>query len=93
MVPVTFNLFLTAATLVFHQSSMEDGGVSGLNGSLFNIRRLQTKNLLVNNQELQYADDCALLAHSPVELQHALDSMSTVYCSLGLINTQETEVL
>ena len=96
LAPVIFNVFLAAVTLLFHQSGTEGGGVSvqfRLDGSLFNLRRLQTKtkNTLVNIQELQYADDCALLAHSPAAMQHALDTLSALYHSLGLvINTNKT---
>lgn len=39
-----------------------------LDGKLFNIRRLQATNNLSSENiiELQYADDCALVAHTPV---------------------------
>ena len=99
LAPVIFNLYLTAATLLFHKSIQEEGGVQvqfRLDGSLFNIRRLQakTKTRISNIHELQYADDCALVAHSPAAMQHALNIMSSVYSSLGLvINTQKTEVI
>ena len=99
LAPVIFNLFLSAASLLFHMTIKEDSGVQlqyRLDGSLFNIRRLQakTKTTVTNIHELQYADDCALLAHSPSDMQHALDVMSSVYQSLGLaINTQKTEVM
>lgn len=99
LAPVIFNLFLTAATLLFHKTIQEDGGVKiqfRLDGSLFNIRRLQakTKTLTSNIHELQYADDCALLAHTPAAMQHALDTMSSVYSALGLvINIHKTEVM
>lgn len=99
LAPVIFNLFLSAATLLFHKSIQEEGGVKiqfRLDGSLFNIRRLQakTKTLVSNIYELQYADDCALLAHSPAAMQQALDIMSSVYGSLGLvINIHKTEIM
>ncbi|CAJ1059687.1 Secreted RxLR effector protein 78-like 7%2C partial [Xyrichtys novacula] len=95
LAPVIFNLYLTAATLLFHKTIKEEGGVQiqfCLDRSLFNIRRLQakTKTLVTNIQELQYADDYALLAHSPAAMQRALDTMSSIYSSLGLmINTQK----
>ena len=42
-----------------------------LDGSLFNIRRLQARTRTKTRQigELQYADDCAVLAHSPDSMQ------------------------
>ena len=46
LAPVIFNLFLVAVTLAFHSGIMTEDGVGlsyRLDGSLFNIRRLQAK--------------------------------------------------
>lgn len=45
------------------------------NSVLFNIRQLQahTKTSTCQIHELQYADDCGVLAHSPDSMQHALN--------------------
>ena len=67
-----------------------------LDGSLFNIRRLQAHTKTKTRQicELQYADDCAILAHSPDFMQHALNTISSLYQSFGLqVNIQKTEVM
>ncbi len=66
-----------------------------LDGSL-NIRRLQARTKTKTRQicELQCADDCAVLAHSPDSMQHALNTISSLYQSFGLqVNTQKTEVM
>ncbi|XP_056440769.1 B-cell receptor CD22-like [Gadus chalcogrammus] len=49
-----------------------------LDGSLFNIRRLQAHTKTKTRQicELQYADDCAILAHSPDYMLHALNTIT-----------------
>ncbi|KAJ8352084.1 hypothetical protein SKAU_G00235600 [Synaphobranchus kaupii] len=62
-----------------------------LDGNLFNIRRFQatTKVKSVNVVELQYADDCAFVAHTPEALQANL----TAYSRLGLtVNTAKTKL-
>lgn len=67
-----------------------------LDGSLFNIRRLQahTKTSTDHIHELQYADDCAIVAHTPESMQHALDTISALYTSFGLqVNTKKTEIM
>ncbi len=67
-----------------------------LDGSLFNIHRLQARTKTKTRQicELQYADDCAVLAHSPDSMQHALNTISSLYQSFGLqVNTQKTKVM
>ena len=44
--------------------------------------------------ELQYADDCMLVAHSPDGLQEALEALSGVYRDLGLaVNRNKTDVM
>ena len=43
--------------------------------------------------ELQYADDCALVAHTPENLQRSHDVLHRIYTSMGLvINASKTEI-
>ncbi len=89
LAPVIFNLFLSAVTLLSHKALGTTDGIHiqfRLDGSLFNIRRLQafTKTTKQHILELQYADDCALLAHTPDSLQRALNVVSSIYSALGL---------
>ncbi|WP_435339521.1 reverse transcriptase domain-containing protein, partial [Klebsiella pneumoniae] len=67
-----------------------------LDGNLFNLRRLQTqrKTEIAHFLELQYADDCAILAHSPEALQRSLTNISNIYQAMGLrINVNKTEII
>ena len=99
LAPVLFNILFSAITRLFHQGMGHEDGVQveyRLDGSLFNIRRLQahTKTKLCQICELQYADDCAVLAHSPDSMQHALNTISSLYQSFSLqVNIQKTEVM
>lgn len=44
--------------------------------------------------ELQYADDCALVSHSPQDLQSVLAAAVRAYSRMGLtVNTSKTEVV
>ena len=97
--PVIFNVFMAAVTLLCHQSIAHDDMISieyRLDGNLFNIRRLQahTKALINQILELQYADDCALVAHTPLALQRSLDVVAGFYEAMGLkMNVNKTEIL
>ncbi|XP_061574023.1 uncharacterized protein LOC133440720 [Cololabis saira] len=99
LAPVLFNLLLSAITFLFNRALDHKDGVHleyRLDGNLFNIRRLKahTKTKICRICELQYADDCAVLAHSPESMQHALNTISTLYQSFGLqVNTQKTEIM
>ena len=65
-------------------------------GGLFNIRRFtaKTKTSLVKICELLFADDCALVSHSIVELQAIVDSFSKACKSFGLtISVKKTEIV
>ncbi len=99
LAPVSFNLFLAAVTLLSRNSLSPDEGVClqfHLDENLFNLRRLQAiiKTTTITIHELQYADDCALLAHSPTAMQHTLDVVCTVYQACGLqVNIQKTEII
>ena len=99
LAPILFNIFLMAVTQLVHASLGVEAGVDiayRLDGNLFNLRRLQarTKVAQINICELQYADDCAVIAQDPQTLQRMLDIFSSIYSALGLkINTAKTEVI
>ncbi len=99
LAPVIFNLFLAAVTLLSRNSVSPDEGVClqfRLDGNLFKLHRLEAINKTTTNtiHELQYADDCALLAHSPTALQHTMDIVYAVYQAYGLqVNIQKTEII
>ncbi|XP_061884956.1 uncharacterized protein LOC133635724 [Entelurus aequoreus] len=99
LAPVLFNIFLMSVTWLLHKEVEGSSGVLvdyRLDGSLFNIRRLQaaTKVKTVNIVELQYADDCAFVAHTSEALQATLTAAVKAYSRLGLtVNTVKTEVL
>ncbi|XP_076128077.1 uncharacterized protein LOC143109310 [Alosa pseudoharengus] len=99
LAPVLFNIFLICVTQLLHKDIEDNSGVTvayRLDGNLFNIRSLQatTKLHRVRILELQYADDCALISHSPQGLQSVLDAAVRAYSRMGLtINTAKTEVI
>jgi len=88
-----------AVTLVFRHNISAADGVHikyKLDGSLFNIRRLQVVTKVTNDTifDLQYADDAALPNHTPNDLQRQLDAISSAYSRAGLVvHSKRTEVL
>ena len=67
-----------------------------IDGGLFNLRRLRafTKTQTQYICDLQYAEDWALLAHIPEQLQEILDVYAWAYETLGLkINIGKTKVM
>ena len=99
MAPVIFNLYLAAATFLYRARASPDCSINisyRLDGSLFNLRRLKAPTKVSGDSvaELQYADDCALVAHTPDHLQEGLTILAQVYEDLGLlINVNKTEIL
>jgi len=99
LAPVIFNLFLVAVTLVFRHNISAADGVrikNRLDGSLFNIHRLQAVTEVTNDTifDLQYTDDAAIPSHTPDGLQQQLDAISSVYSRAGpVVNSKKTEVL
>ena len=99
LAPVIFNLFLVAVTLAFRSGIMTEDGVGlsyRLDGSLFNIRRLQAKSKTSSEHvfELQYADDAALPSHTAEGLQRNLNRICEAYQRAGLVvNVKKTEIL
>ncbi|XP_076055170.1 uncharacterized protein LOC143033564 [Oratosquilla oratoria] len=50
-------------------------------------------NALLKVIELQYADDCAIVAHDAEDLQNILDVFSSTYTAMGLrVNTLKSEI-
>lgn len=80
-----------------HASLGKDAGISTqyrLHGSLFYIRRLQARTNVSSTQllDLQYTDDCAVVAHDAESLQTVLGALSSTYSAVGLkVNGQKTE--
>ena len=92
-------ILLLAVYQLTHTALGEEAGIAvqfRLDGSLFNLRRLQanSKTTITRILELQYADDCAIVAHDHQAMQRALDTFHLVYSSLGLkVNTKKTEIM
>lgn len=99
MAPVLFNMYLVCVTTLLRRTVQDRSGITidfRLDGSLFNIRKFQarTKTSADHILELQYADDCALVAQSPEALQYVLTTATDIYTRLGLtVNIRKTEVL
>lgn len=99
LAPALFNIFLLCITQLLHKELECNSSVAvdfRLDGNVFNIRRLQatTKLSRVRVLELQYTDDCALVAHSPQDLQSILAVAVRAYSRMGLsVNIIKTEVV
>lgn len=99
LAPVLFNIFLLCVTLLLREKIKKDSGITvdfRLDGNLFNIRRLQAITKMTSEHiiELQYADDCAVMAHSPDTLQATLTAAASAYGRMGLsVNVAKTAVL
>ena len=95
--PVLFNLFF--ACVLRQAVGNTDKGVYvrfRYDGSIFDLRRLSAKTKTLNSliQEALFADDCALMAHKPGDLQAMLNSFSDASKQFGLsISLEKTEVL
>ena len=99
LAPVLFNMYVQCITRLL-SAILDRGSLISLNyrtdRSLFDLPKLKSKSLIskTNILELQYADDCALVANSAGVLQRVLDEVSTLYTRLGLqINVQKTEFM
>lgn len=95
--PTLFSLYLAA--LLHGVKNDHPEGISiraRLDGGLFNLSRLKarTKTSVVDINECQYADDNAILAHSPQALQASTNSFVRAYERFGLTtNIRKTQVL
>jgi len=97
LAPTLFSMVFTAMLIdAFHDS---EAGISiryRMDGSLFNLRRLQaiTKVKETVLRDFLFADDCALNAGSESEMQSSMDSFSEACDNFGLtISTKKTEVM
>ena len=94
LAPVLFNLFFTC--MLAHAVQDTEEGVYRLDGSLFDLRRLNTKTKCLHQliQETLFADDCALLAQKDSDLHMMLNKFSEASKAFGLtISLSKTEVL
>ncbi|KAK3509681.1 hypothetical protein QTP70_008422 [Hemibagrus guttatus] len=97
LAPTLFSILLSAMLKEAFQG-MKDGVYiqSRPDADLFNTThfKARTKSTLVLIRELLFADDSALLAHSPQEIQRIINAFSDASKKFGLkINIKKTEVL
>ena len=97
--PTLFSTFLAAFISLAPAAVGQAKGVGIIyrtDGELFNIRRLRAKTKVKPTSivDLQYADDCAIAAHTGADLQNTLDAFSEAYKLLGLtVNATKTTVI
>lgn len=95
--PILFNLFYAA--MLDDATRDTPCGISirfRCSGKLFNLSRMRASSKVLHDvvQELLYADDCALEAHSQQDIQLICDSFAHSAARYGLtINLQKTEVM
>ena len=85
--PTLFSIFLAAfISLAAVDQAKGVGIIYRTDGELFKMRRLKTKTKVKATSivDLQYADDCAIAAHTEADLQNTLDAFSEAYKVLGL---------
>ena len=99
LAPILFNIYVQCITRML-AAQLEEHHLISLNyrtdRNLFDLQKLKAKTKISQTSllELQYADDCALVADSAQDLQHVLDLVSSLYTRLGLkINVQKTEYI
>lgn len=97
LAPTLFAIF-AAAMFTYAFRDLDDGIYIRFrtDGSLFNLARLRShsKCTVTVMRELQYADDCALLADSEEKLQTIMNKFSEATAAFGLtINTNKTEIM
>ena len=94
LAPVLFNIFLLCVTQLLYMELEDSSGIAvdfRLDG---NQKAPSTKVAIERVLELQYADDCALVAHTPEGLQSILVMAVRVCSRIGLsINPTKTEVV
>ena len=95
--PTLFSIFLAAfISLASLDQANGVGIIYRTDGELFNMRRLKAKTKVKATSivDLQYADDCAIAAHTGADLQNTLDAFSQAYKLLGLtVNVIKTKVI
>ena len=94
--PTLFSIFLAAFISLAAVDQAKGVGTIYLNdGELFNMRphRAKTKVKATSIVDLQYADDCAIAAHTRAVLQNTLDAFSETYTLLGItVNVTKTKL-
>ena len=99
LAPVLFNIYLYCITYLLTATLRGRCSIDlcyRFDRSLFDLSKLKAKSKVscTSFRELQYADDCALVAHSATELQEILNVMCHYYKRMGLnINVKKTEVM
>lgn len=97
LAPTLFSIFLSAM-LEEAFADFEEGVYiqSRQDADLFNVAhfKAKTKSTQILVRELLFADDSALVAHTPEQMQHVIDAFSSASKKFGLqINIRKTEVL
>ena len=99
LAPVLFNVYVSFITKMLAAQVGPGCGVNinyRMDRSLFDLQKLKARTKINRAWflELQYADDCAILSHSPEGLQEAISKVAQLYTRFGLeINVRKTEVL
>ena len=99
LAPVIFNIYVQCVTHLLSKALDEDLQITlnyRTDRNLFDAKKLKAKTKIQQTRllELQYADDCALVADSPNVLQTVLTFVTKFYRKLGLnINIGKTEVM
>ena len=103
LAPLLFNVFLLAVTLLATNEPDEPVQVMAgvrlryrCDGGASNLQRLRAGGMVdyVSVRDLQYADDAAVLAGGPEELQTEMTLTNRKYSRLGLLmNKTKTEVM
>ena len=96
LAPTLFALYFSMVfQLAFKDSSKGVYIYYRTTGKLFNIKRFtaRTKTMMCVIRELLYADNCALLTHTEMEMQHLMDSFEAACTALGLTISLKKTVL
>ena len=101
LAPLLFNVFLLAVTILAtsEHATEPNAGVKlryRCDGGAFRLQRLRARGRVsqVNVRDLQYADDAAVLARTPEELQTEMTQTNTQFSRMGLqMNKEKTEVM
>jgi len=96
--PTLFSIFIAVVLHIVHPRipTRINEITYRFDGKLFNLPRLKAKTKVSKTAvvEFQYADDNAIAAQSPQDLQTVLDAFHFAYTQLGLkINTKKTQVM
>ena len=96
LAPTLFALYFSMVfQLAFKDSSKGVYIYYRTTGQLFNIKHFttRTKKMMSVIRELLYADDCALLTHTEMEMQHLMDFFEAACTALGLTISLKKTVL